>query len=57
MHKKVFGEGVDITMNKEQFFVPTIEVLKFSENNAILTASNPTVEGPGDRVDLPDDLD
>ena len=44
-------------MNREQFFVPTIEVLKFSENNAILTASNPTVEGPGDRVDLPDDLD
>ena len=43
-------------MNKEQFFVPTIEVLKFSENSAILTDSV-TVEGPGDRVDLPDDLD
>ena len=42
-------------MNKEQFFVPTIDVLEFSENNAILTAS--TVTGPGDIVDLPDEPD
>ena len=56
-HKKVFGEGVNITMNKEQFFVPTIDVLEFSENNAILTNSVPTVNGPGEIVDLPDDRD
>ena len=44
-------------MNKEQFFVPTIEVLKFSENNAILTASaqDPTVKNPNDNLELPDD--
>ena len=44
-------------MNKEQFLIPAIEVLMFSENDEILTASNPTVEGPGDIIDLPDDLD
>ncbi len=44
-------------MKKEVYVAPISEVVKFSESETIITASQATVEGPGDRVDLPDDLD
>ncbi len=44
-------------MKKEIYVAPISEVVEFPECETIITASQPTVEGPGDRVDLPDDLD